>query len=260
MIQYKRFINSMKEDLYMGNKQSNLGKLNLLFSKYNIINEEKDYLLKIIDPIFSHEEFQKRMSAPFFHHGEITLGEHILEVTIVTYLLSKKYKNNKEYRLDKALQISMMHDLYEIPWQNNKQAKTKKFTNKHGFRHPIEAVINATIWYPDLFDDCNEILIDGIIHHMYPLPVRVFTDNNNNSLEIKNYFQIDKLTDFNKRMIIKSSKRKKIGNISICRSLYKEGRVMSKADKLVSIRQIKNLDSAISLITGYNKKLKKEKN
>ena len=92
---------------------------------------------------------------------------------------------------------------------------------------------------------------------MYPLPVRVFTDNNNNSLEIKNYFQIDKLTETNKKIIISSSKRKKIGNISICRSLYKEGRVMSKADKLVSIRQIKNLDSAISLITGHNKRLKK---
>jgi hypothetical protein len=48
------------------------------------------------------------------------------------------------------------------------------------------------------------------------------------------------------------------GFVSICPSKYIEGRVMAKADKYVSIRQIKNPSSALALVTGKNKKLKKK--
>lgn len=43
--------------------------------------------------IFIHDEFQRRMNPEFPHHNKITLGEHILENTIVTCLLSQKVKN-----------------------------------------------------------------------------------------------------------------------------------------------------------------------
>ena len=73
-----------------------------------------------------------------------------------------------------AIYIAMFHDLYEEPWQNNIKSKGKKFKNLHGFTHPIEAVVNAITWFPNIFQDEEEslMIIDGIIHHMYPLPVR----------------------------------------------------------------------------------------
>ena len=44
----------------------------------------------MIEIIYIHDEFQRRMTSEFKHHGEITLGAHILEDTVVNYLLSKK--------------------------------------------------------------------------------------------------------------------------------------------------------------------------
>ena len=68
----------------------NKEKLDKIFKKYNLLLDEKDEIYSVIESIFLHDEFQKRMTSEFPHHGEITLGEHILEDTIVTYLLSKK--------------------------------------------------------------------------------------------------------------------------------------------------------------------------
>ena len=64
-------------------------------NKYNLNEKSKGELMSIIRPIFNHPEFQKRMKAPFFHHGEISLGEHILEDTILTY---KYIKNKTKYK------------------------------------------------------------------------------------------------------------------------------------------------------------------
>jgi len=223
-----------------------------IFDKYKLNNLEKEELYKIIYPIFSHNEFQRRLKKDFSHHSNITLGEHILEDAVVTYLLSKKEKNN--YRKDLAIKIAMLHDLYTFPWQNSKM-KTKKFFDKHGFRHPLEAVINSITWYPELFEDSleSEIIIDGILHHMYPLPVR-YLDNN---IELLNQELLNKIDLKYKKMILKSLNRHKIGNISWSKSVFKEGKVMAKADKKVSIKQLKNFESAKALVTGKNKTLEK---
>ena len=130
----------------------NKEKLDKIFKKYNLLLDEKDEIYSVIESIFLQDEFQKRMTSEFPHHGEITLGEHILEDTIVTYLLSKKHRNEPTFKMEIALRIAMMHDLYELPWQNNPAADTKHFFNKHGFRHPIEAVINGNAWYPEIFE------------------------------------------------------------------------------------------------------------
>ena len=47
----------------------------------------------------------------------------------------------------------------------------KILRNKHGFVHPIEAVVNAITWFPQYFKTKEKtvIIIDGIIHHMFPL-------------------------------------------------------------------------------------------
>ena len=233
--------------------------LNSMFKKYQLNNDEMIELKTIINPIFFHDEFQRRMTEEFYHHGTITLGEHILEDAILTYKLSKKYMNrhpNSNYHLDLAVKIAMLHDLYTYPWQN-RNIKVK-FFNKHGFRHPIEAVINSIIWFPSLFYNQNEanILIDGIIHHMFPLPVRSCQDNLIQNMEIEDNSLFNQISDDNKKIILNSLKRKKIGPVSISKSLYKEGKIMSKADKKVSLHQIKDFSSAKALLTGHNKKIK----
>lgn len=232
--------------------------MNIIFdsicNKYNLSSDDKEYIKKIIDQIINNDNFKKRTTKEYHHHGNITLGEHILEDVVVTYLLSKKKMNKKDnYRTDLAILIAVLHDLYTIPWQNNKEAKVKHFFDKHGFRHPIEAVINSINWYPELFTDSDkEILIDGILHHMFPLPVRYLNEN----VELKNKELLENIDEEYKEIIINSLKRKKIGPVSITRSKYKEGRIMAKADRIVSRRQIKDLSTAKSLITGHNKKIK----
>ena len=156
-----------------------------------------------------------------------------------------------------VIKIALFHDLYTIPWQNNKKAHVKHFFNKHGFRHPIEAVINAINWYPDYFNNDADIIIDGIIHHMFPLPVRSFKLKDVEKIELKNNYDFNKLDDVYQKMIINSIKRGKIGIISLARSKYQEGRIVSLADKKVSLRQIKDFASFKALFTGHNKSLKK---
>ena len=147
--------------------------LNDIFDKYNLDTNDRNYLIKIVNPITNHVEFQKRMTNEFMHHGSITLGMHILEDMVISYLIAKKKKN---VNIDLVVIIALFHDLYTIPWQNNKDAHVKYFINKHGFRHPIEAVVNAITWYPDYFKNIDEaiIIVDRIIHHMFPLKVREF--------------------------------------------------------------------------------------
>ena len=233
--------------------EQNKEKLNNILNKYNLSREEKKELLCMINPIFKHDEFQKRMTLKFPHHGNITLGEHILEDTVVTYLMCKNRKNVNKLL---AVRISMLHDLYTFSWQNNKENRVRKFCNKHGFRHPIEAVLNAIYWFPELFKDTEEskIIIDGILHHMYPLPVRVYDKNN---MELKNINLLDKIPRELEKIIIDSLNRKKIRKLSFSKSIYLEGRIMSKADKKVSKGQIKNISTLTSLVTGHNKSLKK---
>ena len=81
-------------------------------------------------------------------------------------------KKNNLLDLELAVKIAMMHDLYEEPWQN-RHHKVSNFFHLHGFRHPIEASINAAYWFKDEFRDIERArkIIDGIVHHMYPLPV-----------------------------------------------------------------------------------------
>jgi len=233
----------------------------LLLKKYNLTSNEIDEILSIILSIYSHDEFQRRMTDEFCHHDTITLGYHIIEVTIVTYILCKKYEN--KINLDLALKISMMHDLYTNPWQNNPPLIPDRFFNKHGFRHPIEAVINSSKWYPEIFNmqSDSEIIIDGIIHHMYPLPVRSYVDSSDNKLQLRNFDYAQTTNKKIKQIIIDSSNKFKIDDVSICPSKYKEGKVVCIADKIVSFKNIRtcDIDGIIALFNGKNKSLSKRK-
>lgn len=233
--------------------------INCLFNKYSLKQKDKKQLKRIILPIIKHPEFQKRLTSVYPHHGSITLGEHIIEDAVLTYQLSKKYmKKCSNYQIDLAIKIAMFHDLYTIPWQNNIDSHVRYFFHKHGFRHPIEAVINSINWYPEYFKNKNDsrIIIDGILHHMYPLPVMFINFNKIDFYELKNKDLYNKLSKEQQDIIEDSLKRKRIGSISICRSKYIEGRIMAKADRIVSRKQIRDLASLKSLITGHNKKIK----
>lgn len=213
-------------------------------------------LWKIIKPICEHPEFQKRCQSPYFHHDLKTLGEHIIADTVVTYKIINSISNTYTKNiisLDTAIYIAMFHDLYELPWQNNKIKR--KLPNKHAFSHPIEAITNAITWYPEYFKNKKKALkiIDGVVHHMYPLPVRRI---DNYPLELCNQEKFDKLPQKYKDMIKASTNRGKIGHFSLRKSFFLEGIIMSNADKKVAIcEDFKNIDGYIALVNGKNKKI-----
>lgn len=228
------------------------------FKKYNLSSSEKKELLLLIKPIYLHSEFQKRLTKEFPHHDNLTLGEHILKVTIITYKKIKKHKN-KNINLRIAITIAMLHDLYTEPWQNN-PVKDKKMFNKHGFRHPVEAVINAITWYPELFEEEQEaiMIIDGIIHHMFPFPSLKYKEHLNDKLSLKNYNLIKNLEEKHINNFINSANRGVLKRISIRPSKYIEGRIVASADNWASISDFKitNIIAILTLVTGINKKLK----
>ena len=227
-----------------------------LCTRYNLDDYERNEFISIVKNIYGHYEFKKRAKKSFKHHGNTTLSEHLLEDAIKTYKMSKMVKA-EDYDISVAVTIAMLHDMYVLPWQNS-TVKVKSFFNKHGFRHPVEACINAINWFPELFKDKYkaEKIIDGIIHHMYPLPVSRFVDSKKNTCEIQNFAKVKNIDQEYIDMIIKSTNRGKIGNVSIAKPKYKEGMVMSRADKKVSKKQFDSIDSYTALVTGKNKKLK----
>lgn len=160
----------------------------------------------------------------------------------------------KKVNIKLAVIIALFHDLYEEPWQNN--PKKKVMRNKHGFTHPIEAVVNAITWFPEFFasKDKAMVIIDGIIHHMYPLPVRAI---DNHDMELNNKEKYDNLKESYKKMIKLSTESGKIGHYSLRKSFFLEGRIMSRADKYVAFRKdIGSIHGYMALLSGKNKNIK----
>ncbi len=230
--------------------------LEYLINYYDLSLIDKAYFMAIAEDIISHPEFQKRMdNEKYPHHNTTSLGEHIISDAIVTYKLTQK-KNYNEQEQKRAVKIALFHDLYEFPWQNSTIIKNCT-TNKHRFTHPIEGAINAATWYPELFKEKEsaEIIIDGIIHHMFPFPVRVL---NKKDAQLNNQQKFEQLDPRIKDLIITSSMRCQIGNISLCPSKFKEGRIISKADKIVSQEEdLTSWNGLIASVTRKNKKLQK---
>lgn len=221
----------------MQNPIYNIKKLEDLLDRYNFNNIDKMIFIEIVKPIYFHEEFQKRLVAENFpHHGKLSLGEHILNDAIITYLICiKKLEKGINVNLKLAIIIAMFHDLYECPWPLS--LPKNKIVNYHAFRHPIEAIVNAYTWFPEYFADKDEaeIIIDGIIHHMYPFPVRSI-NTKFKYLELNNLAKLKLMNKNIKRMIVESTNRKRIGNISFSKSRYLEGRIISRADKIATFK------------------------
>ena len=146
---------------YSKNKET----LNSLMLKYGLSKDERKEFFKIIYKIFRHKEFQRRMTSEFNHHNDITLGYHVLEVALCTYkTCKKKIKKGIKVNTNVAVKIAMLHDFYELPWQNNKESSSKNLIHKHGFRHPIEAAINAIYYYPFLFKDRKVSFSEKVVY------------------------------------------------------------------------------------------------
>lgn len=238
--------------------QDTIKELNYKMELHGLTKSEQKEFYEIIKPIFLHEEFQKRLdNSKYPHHGNTSLGSHIISDAIETFIIAnKKIKKGKKVNKKTAVIIAMCHDLYELPWQNSGR-KESRFTNKHGFTHPLEAAINAITWFPEYFKNFKDsaIIIDGILHHMYPFPVRSL-DKIDAELNNK-----EKLNNIDKNLYLlleELSNRNKIGTISFARSRYIEGRIVSLADKTVTIKSDKlSIKGYKALITGKNDELKK---
>lgn len=220
------------------------------FLDYGFTLPEQEDFTKIVRPIISHPEFEKRCTDNFPHHGNTTLGEHILKDAMITYRLANIYKSkhpNMDISVKTAVVIALFHDLYTNPWQN--VDNDNPLYEKHGFMHPIEAVINAYDWYPEYFDDeeISKKIIDGVLHHMYPFPVRKINDE----IEINE----KKITDFKFYDVLVHSTKSKRENLCFKKATFIEGKLVSKADKLVTVKEIKNISSLVALVTAKNKSI-----
>ena len=120
---------------------------------------EKSEYYKIIYNILINEEFQKRKHYP--HHGKISVYEHSLAVSKLSYDIAKKLK--LDYK--SAAIGGLLHDFYPNPWPSNKQ---KKFFKKHGFVHAREAMENSYQYFPELM---NDKISNIILRHMFPLNI-----------------------------------------------------------------------------------------
>lgn len=118
---------------------------------------EKEYY-KIVDKILKNEEFQKRKEFP--HHDKISVYDHCLAVSKLSYMLARKMK--LDYK--SAAIGGLLHDFYSKPWQGKKE-KTK-ILDMHGFVHARDALLNSHKYFPELM---NEKIDNIILRHMFPL-------------------------------------------------------------------------------------------
>ena len=123
------------------------------------INDRIEYY-SIINEILKNEEFQKRKN--FMHHGNLSVYDHSLAVSKLSYTLAKRLK--KDYK--SAAIGGLLHDFYVNPWKEIKEKQ--KLLKKHGFTHALNAKNNAKLYFPNLLNKKVENIIE---RHMFPLNV-----------------------------------------------------------------------------------------
>lgn len=128
------------------------------FDKY--INKDSEYY-KIVEEILENAEFQRRKE--FRHHGNRTVYDHCLAVSILSYRIAKKFK--MDYK--SAAIGGLLHDFYYNPWQDHKDSRP--FFKKHGFSHAGEALENSKKIFPNFM---NKRVEDIIKKHMFPLNIK----------------------------------------------------------------------------------------
>lgn len=122
------------------------------------ISWKVDYY-KIVKDILNHPEFIKRKE--YMHHDDISVYDHCLAVSKLSYKLARQM--NLDYK--SAAIGGLLHDFYSKPWQD-KETKSTKLLEKHGFTHARDALHNAHKYFPELM---NEKIDNIILRHMFPL-------------------------------------------------------------------------------------------
>ena len=113
---------------------------------------------KIVKEILEHPEFIKRKN--FKHHSNISVYDHCLAVSKLSYKIARKMK--LDYK--SAAIGGLLHDFYTKPWQEC--TEKKKLLEQHGFTHAKDALMNAHKYFPNLM---NEKIDNIILRHMFPL-------------------------------------------------------------------------------------------
>lgn len=115
---------------------------------------------EIVEPILSHKEFQKRKE--FLHHGEISVYDHVINVSMVNYKWAKKL--GLDYK--SAAIAGLLHDFYETPWTMD--TEHHPFFQKHGFTHARSALNNSRKYFGKFM---NKTVENSILRHMFPLNI-----------------------------------------------------------------------------------------
>ena len=120
---------------------------------------EKEYY-EIVKDIIESKEFIKRKQ--FKHHGQETVYEHSLKVSIMSYKISKVL--GVDYK--SAAIGGLLHDFYYNPWQEDHEKK--EFFQQHGFIHARQALDNSKKHYSKYM---NKKIENIILRHMFPLNI-----------------------------------------------------------------------------------------
>lgn len=121
--------------------------------------ENKEYM-QIVENILNNDEFLKRKE--YKHHGEKSVYKHSLEVSYLSYKISKKLK--LDYK-DTAIG-GLLHDFYYEDW--HLVPKEKKLLKKHGFTHAKQALENTKTVFPQYINKKTQNII---LRHMFPLNI-----------------------------------------------------------------------------------------
>ena len=120
-----------------------------------------DEWYKNIKPIIEHPEFQKRKQ--YMHHGNISVYDHTLNVSLLAYKMAKKRKLDTK----SASIAGILHDFYETPWMED--TEKKPLFKRHGFTHAKNALNNAKKYFNEYL---NPVIEDAILRHMFPLNIK----------------------------------------------------------------------------------------
>lgn len=129
-------------------------------------SQYEDYYT-IVNDILNSEEFQKRKK--YRHHGEISVYEHSLSVSILSYELAKKINIFFGHMIINEYDIAVASLLHDFYYNDYTKDKTKKpFFKQHGFVHAREARDNSRKVFPQYM---NERVENTILRHMFPLNI-----------------------------------------------------------------------------------------
>lgn len=104
--------------------------INENFLSENFTLKEQEEFLNITKKIIMHEEFEKRCTEEFYHHGSTTLGEHIIKDTILTYRMIKIYKLKHPLKKNKPRRCLTNLIISRFIYQSLAKQRGQKINNK----------------------------------------------------------------------------------------------------------------------------------